>query len=59
MMRRRRILFVEFVARMEDTRLPNKVRDVRRIGGGRGLHGGPEKRGDVVFPGGGPQSFSA
>ena len=28
-----------------------KVRDVRRIGGGRGLRGGAEKRVDGVFPG--------
>ena len=27
------------------------MRDVRRIGGGRGLCGGPEKRVDGVFPG--------
>ena len=32
------------------------MRDVRRIGGGRGLRGGPGKRVDVVFPGR-PQSF--
>ena len=32
------------------------MRDVRRIGGGRGLCGGPEKRVDGVFPGR-PQSF--
>ena len=32
------------------------VRDARRIGGGRGLCGGPEKRVDGVFPGR-PQSF--
>ena len=28
-----------------------EVRDVRRIGGGRGLRGGPGKRVDEVFPG--------
>ena len=33
-----------------------QVRDVRRIGGGRGLRGGPGKRVDGVFPGR-PQSF--
>ena len=33
-----------------------EVRHVRRIGGGRGLHGGPGKRVDGVFPGR-PQSF--
>ena len=33
-----------------------EVRDVRRIGGGRGLCGGPEKRVDGVFPER-PQSF--
>ena len=32
------------------------MRDVRRIGGGRGLCGGPVKRVDGVFPGR-PQSF--
>ena len=32
------------------------MRDVRRIGGGRGLCGGPGKRVDGVFPGR-PQSF--
>ena len=35
-------MFAGFVARMENTRLP-EVRDVRRLGGGRGLCGGPEK----------------
>ena len=54
-LRRRRILFAGFVACMEDTRLP-KVRDVWRNGGGRGLHGGPVKRVDGVFPRR-PQSF--
>ena len=38
-LRRRRILFAGFVARMGDTRL----RDVRRIGGGRGLREGHDK----------------
>ena len=33
-----------------------EVRDVRRIGGRRGLRGGPGKRLDGVFPGR-PQSF--
>ena len=33
-----------------------EVRDVRRTSGGRGLHGGPGKRVDRVFPGR-PQSF--
>ena len=32
------------------------MRDVRRIGGGRGLRGGPRKRVDGVFPGR-PQSL--
>ena len=32
------------------------MRDVRRIGGGRGLCGGPEKIADEVFPGR-PESF--
>ena len=32
------------------------MRDGRRIGGGRGLRGGPGKRVDEVFPGR-PQSF--
>ena len=32
------------------------MRDVRRIGGGRGLRGGPGKRVDGVFPGR-PQTF--
>ena len=48
-LRRRRILFVEFVARRKDTRLPK--RGVRRIGGRRGLRGRPGKRVDGVFPG--------
>ena len=34
-----------------------KVRDVRRIGGARGLRGGTGKRVDGVFPGRPPQSF--
>ena len=54
-MRRRRILFAGFVARMEDETA--EVRDVRRAGGARGLHGGAGKRVDGVFPGR-PQSFS-
>ena len=33
-----------------------EVRDVRRVGGGRGLYGGPGKRVDGMFPGR-PQSF--
>ena len=32
------------------------MRDVRRVGGGRGLRGGPGKKVDAVFPGP-PQSF--
>ena len=42
-MRRRRILFAGFVARMEDTRLPKC--DVHRIGGRRGLR---EGAGEIV-----------
>ena len=49
-LRRRRILFAGFVARMEDTRLPKYVM-FGEINGG-----GPGKRADGVFPGR-PQSF--
>ena len=54
MMRRRRILFAGFMARMENTRLPNCV----MFGGlmGSGLRGGTRKRVDRVSPGR-PQSF--
>ena len=41
-MRRRRILFAGFVARMEDTRLPNCAM-FRRMKGGAGCVGGQEK----------------
>ena len=43
-LRRRRILFVGFVARMEDTRLPKCVMFC-------GLRGGPRKRADGVYSG--------
>ena len=52
---RRRILFVEFVARMEDTRLPKSVLFGEMVGGA-GCMGSQEKRVDGVFPGR-PQSF--
>ena len=48
-------MFAGFVARMGDTRLSKRVM-FRRIGGGRGLCGGPGKRVDGRFPGR-PQSF--
>ena len=54
-LRRRRILFAGFVAHMEDTRLPKCVMFGEMVGG-RGLCGGPGKRGDGVFPEQ-PQSF--
>ena len=42
--RPRRILFAEFAARMEHTRLPNEVcNDVRKVNDGRGLRGGQGK----------------
>ena len=44
-MRRRRVLFAGFVARMGDTRVSKCV----RTGGGRGLRGGPGKRVDGCF----------
>ena len=50
-MRRRRILFAGFAARMEYRRLSTCV-----FGGGRGLRGRAEKRSDGVSPGR-PQSF--
>ena len=50
-LRRRRILYAGFVARMKDTRLPKCVRDVRRVGGGRGLCGGAGKRVNGLFLG--------
>ena len=53
-LRRRRILFAGFVARMEDTRLPKCVMFGEMVGGG--LCGGPGKRVHGVFPGR-PQSF--
>ena len=49
MMRRRRILFARFVARMEDTRLPNCVMFGRLMGSR--LRGGAGKRVDEVSPG--------
>ena len=52
-LRRRRILFAGFVARMEDRRLPRCVMFGELV---RGLRGGPGKRVDGVFPGR-PQSF--
>ena len=55
-LRRRRILFAGFVARMEDTRLPKCVMLGELVGGGGGLCGAPGKRVDGVFPGR-PQSF--
>ena len=48
-LRRRRILFAGFVARMEDTRLP-KCAMFRELVGGAGCVGGQEKV-DGVFPG--------
>ena len=49
--RRRRILFARFVARMEDTRLLKCV-TFRELGrGGRGLRGEAGKIVDGVFPG--------
>ena len=50
-LRRRRILFAGFVARMENTRTTAEVRDVRRVGGRRGLCEGPGKIVNGVFPG--------
>ena len=49
-LRRRRILFVGFVARMEDTRLPKCVMFVELVGGA-GCVGGAGKRVDGVFLG--------
>ena len=49
-LRRRRILFAGFVARMEDTRLPKCVM-FREMVGGAGCVGGQIKRVDWVFPG--------
>ena len=54
-MRRRRILFTGFVARMEDTRLPKTVMFGEMVGGA-GCVGGTGKRVDGVSPGR-PQSF--
>ena len=42
-LRRMWILFARFVARIDDTRLP-ECRDVRRIGEGRGLCGRGRKK---------------
>ena len=49
MMRRRRKLFAGFVARMDDTKLPNCL----MLGGlvGSGLRGGEGKTSDGVSPG--------
>ena len=55
-LRRRRILFAGFVARVKDTRLPKCVMVGKNIGGGLGLRGGAGKRADGVFPRR-PQSF--
>ena len=49
-MRRRRILFAGFVARMEDMRLPKGVMFGELVGGA-GCVGGQKKRVDEVFPG--------
>ena len=49
-LRRRRILFAGFVARMEGTRLPKCVM-FGGNGGGRGLCRGPGQKVDGVFPG--------
>ena len=54
-LRKRRILFAGFVARMEDTRLPKCVM-LGELVGGAGCAGGVRKRVDGVFPGR-PQSF--
>ena len=54
-LRRRRILFAGFVARMEDTRLPKCVM-LGEMVGGAGCVGGQEKEWDGMFPGR-PQSF--
>ena len=54
-LRRRRILFAGFVARMENTRLPKCVM-FGEVVGGAGCVGGTVKRVDGVFPGR-PQSF--
>ena len=54
-LRRRRILFAGFAARMEDTRLP-KCMMLGELVGGAGCVGGRGKRVDGVFPGR-PQSF--
>ena len=55
-LRRRRIFFAGFVARMEDTRLPKCVMFGELVGGGGGGLLGPGKRVDVALPGR-PQSF--
>ena len=52
--RRRRILLAGFVVRMVDETA--EVRDVRRTGGGRGLHGEAGRRVAEVSSGR-PQSF--
>ena len=54
-LRRRRILFAGFVARMEDTRLP-KCEMLGELVGARSAWGGGGKRVDGVSPGR-PQSF--
>ena len=54
-LRRRRISFVRFVARMEDTTQPKCVMFGEMVGGA-GCVGGQEKEWDGVFPGR-PQSF--
>ena len=54
--RRRQILFAEFVARIEDTRLPKCLMFGEELVGGAGCMGGARKVVDRVFPGR-PQSF--
>ena len=54
-LRRRRILFAEFLARFEDTRLP-KCAMFGKLLGGEGFVVGQKKRGNGLIPGR-PQSF--
>ena len=58
-LRKRRISFAGFVARMEDTRLPKCVMFGELVGGAGGLRGGPGKRVNGVFPGRPLSEFSA
>ena len=55
-LRRRRILFVGFICGAHGGYETAEVCGVRRVGGGRGLRGGPGKIVHGVFPGR-PQSF--